>query len=334
MGRLGGAAIVGAGGFLGSHLVRGFEARGARIVPVVRTVGDRSAAGAVALDGLPGDAAALAGCEALVHAAAVRPRHRAESAEARATNLALLERAMRLAAAAHVPRFVLLSGVAVYGFPARLPVTEDHPYAPRTAQAAAKVEIEVRARRTARELGLDLVIVRPAPTYGPGDRASLVASMAQSMRAGTYRIVGAGDNVLHHVHVDDVVEGVWLAATVAEAAGDHFVLAGPETTTLAALSALVARAIDRPLPRRHVPSSFARALATVVDVATNRGIAFTDREPPLHHAMLDEATLPLCFDVAKARRRLGFAPRVGYAEGTMRTLRGEWPSLAQAGAGS
>jgi len=229
---------------------------------------------------------------------------------------------------------VLVSSVAVYGFPARLPVTEEHPYAPRTASAAAKVEIEVRARRAARDAGLELVIVRPAPTYGPGDRASLVATMAEGMRGGTYRVVGAGDNVLHHVHVDDVVEAVWLAAAVPEAAGDHFVVAGPETTTLAALSELVARAVGRPLPRRHVPATFARALATVVDVATNRGLAFTDREPPLHHAMLDDATLPLCFDVTKARRHLGFAPRVGYEEGTMRTLRGAWPSVAQAGAGS
>jgi hypothetical protein len=38
-------------------------------------------------------------------------------------------------------------------------------------------------------------------------------------------------------------------------------------------------------------------------------------------------TLPIRFDIAKAQRVLGYAPRVGYEEGVMRTLRGDWPAL-------
>jgi nucleoside-diphosphate-sugar epimerase len=313
--------------------VRGFEARGARVQAIVRTLQVRSPAGALASNEALADPGSLRGADVLVHAAAVPVRHRADAAGARSANLDLLERAMRAAASAGIRRFVLVGSVAVYGYSPRLPITEDHPYAPRTPQAAIKVELEVRARRAARELGLELCIVRPAPTYGPGDHGML-ETMAALIRAGTYRVVGPGDNVLHHVHVDDVVEGVWLAGAHAEAAGDHFILAGPETITLAALSERVAAVVGRPLPRRHVPSGLARALATVADVAANRGLAFTSREPPISHAVLDEMTLPVCFDVTKAQRHLGFAPRVGYAEGVTRTLRGDWPALARAGAGS
>jgi nucleoside-diphosphate-sugar epimerase len=194
------------------------------------------------------------------------------------------------------------------------------------------VEAEMRARRSARDLDLTLVIARPTTVYGPGDRRGPLEAMAAMVRAGTYRVVGAGDNVLHHTHVDDVVEGLWLAATHPDAAAEHFVFAGPETTTLAGLSELVSRAVGRPLPKRHVPSTLARAVATLVDVAANRGLAFSSGQLPLVHAKLDGLTLPLCFDGTKARRRLGFAPRVGYEEGVMRTLRGEWPALARAGA--
>jgi nucleoside-diphosphate-sugar epimerase len=334
MGSIGSAAIVGAGRFLGAHLVRGFEARGARVVPVLRGRGAWSPAGVRTLDEAEAEPALLEGCEALVHVAAPSARPGSDGADFRATSLDMVERAARLARAAHVRRLVLVSGVSVYGFPARLPVTEVHPYAPRTAAAAVLVEGEVRARRAARELGLDLVIVRPAIVYGPGDSPGLLEEMAARMRAGTYRVVGAGQNVLHHIHVDDAVEGIWLAAARAEAAGDHFILAGPETTTLLALSELVATSIGRSLPGRHVPSGLARALATVVDVAANRGLAFTSREPPVSHAKLDDTTLPICFDITRAKRRLGFLPRVGYAEGVARTLRGDWPALARAGAGS
>jgi nucleoside-diphosphate-sugar epimerase len=332
----GGAAIVGAGGFLGAHLVRGFEARGTRAVPLVRVVEGRSPAGAQAFDQAVERSEVLAGVDVMVHVAAVSLRGDGPdpAVDVRTANLDLVDGAMRTAARAGVPRFVLVSCVSVYGFPARLPITEEHPYAPRTARAATLVEAEMRARRAARELGLDLVIVRPTTVYGPGDRHGPIEGMAALIRAGAYRVVGPGDNVLHHTHVDDVVEGIWLSATHPAAAGDHFVVAGPETTTLARLSELVARAVGRPLPRRHVPSSLARAVATLVDVAAYRGIALTSGGPPHVHAKLDGLTLPLWFDGAKARRHLGFVPRVSYEEGVLRTLRGEWPALARAGATS
>jgi nucleoside-diphosphate-sugar epimerase len=325
-------AITGAVGFLGTHLARGFEARGARVLPLVRAVADRSPAGARALDAVLEAPALLEGVDVLVHAAAVRHRHGVEASTYRESNVDLVERALRASAVAGVKRFVFVSSVGVYGFPSRLPVTEAHPYAPRTLYSATKVEAEMRARRTAGEVGIELCIVRPTIIYGPGDRNGMLDKMAVMIRAGAYRIVGSGENVLHHTHVDDVVEGTWLAATRPEASGEHFIVAGPETITLARLSELVARTVGRPLPRGRVPSALARAVATVVDVAAHRGVAFTSREPPVNHEKLDVMTLPIWFDVSKARRLLGFAPRVGYEEGVLRTLRGEWPALARAGA--
>jgi nucleoside-diphosphate-sugar epimerase len=327
-----GAAVSGAAGFIGAHLVRGFEARGARVVPLVRAVAERSPAGAVALDEVLEHPSRIEGVEVFVHAAAVRHRYGVDESAYRASNVDLVERVVRAAAAARVARFVLVSSVGVYGFPSKLPVTEAHPYAPRTLYSATKVEAEMRARRTARELGIPLCIVRPTIVYGPGDRNGMLDKMAAMIRAGAYRVVGPGDNVLHHAHVDDVVEGTWLASTHPQAADEHFILAGPETITLAALSELVARTVGRPLPRARVPAALARAVATVVDVAAHRGVAFTSREPPVNHEKLDVMTLPIWFDIAKARRLIGYEPRVRYEEGVARTLRGEWPALARAGA--
>jgi nucleoside-diphosphate-sugar epimerase len=192
----------------------------------------------------------------------------------------------------------------------------------------------MRARRLARECGIELVIVRPTIVYGPGDRNGMLDKMAAMIRAGLYRVVGPGNNILHHTHIDDIVDGVWLASTVPGAGGEDFILAGPETVTLAELSALVAHAVDRGLPRRRVPASVARAIATAVDAVAYGGIAFTQREPPINHEKLDVMTLSIHFDTTKAGRTLGFAPQVGYREGIARTLRGEWPALAVVGATS
>ncbi|MBV9949145.1 MAG: NAD(P)-dependent oxidoreductase, partial [Myxococcales bacterium] len=214
-----GVAISGAGGFLGAHLVRGFDARGVRVLPLVRAVDDRSPASAVPLGDALGAPSLLRGVDVFVHASAVRHRHGVDAATYRTSNVDLVERALRAAAAAGVRRFVLVSSVGVYGFPVRLPVTEEHPYAPRTLYAATKVEAEMRARRAARDLATELTIVRPTIVYGPGDRNGMLDKMAAMIRSGTYRVVGSGDNILHHTYVDDVVEGLWLAATRPEAAG-------------------------------------------------------------------------------------------------------------------
>jgi nucleoside-diphosphate-sugar epimerase len=336
MGGISSAAITGAAGFLGRHLVRGFEARGARVLPIVRTLDDAGAGfvprGARPLELVWSETSLLEGVDVVVHAAGLRDRYGVDGATYRAANVELTERTMRAAAKAGVRRFVLVSCVSVYGFPPRLPVNEEYPYAPRTMQAATKVESEMRAKRAAHELGLDLVIARPSIIYGPGDRHGMVIKMAALMRARAYRIVGDGENLLHLAHIDDIVEGVWLTAERPEAERHDFILAGPETVTLTELSAIIAHTVGAPLSRSRVPVGLARAVATVVDVAAYRGLAFVGREPPVNHEKLDVLTLPVSFDTSKAYRRLGFSPRVGYDEGIMRTLRGGWPALARAGA--
>jgi nucleoside-diphosphate-sugar epimerase len=316
-------AVSGAAGFLGSHLVRGFKARGAEVVPLVRCVDARAPAAALALEDVLGAPAKLAGADVFIHSAAVRHRYGADTRTYRTSNVDLVGRAMRASAAAGVRRFVFVSSVGVYGFPERLPVTEEYPYAPRTMYSETKVQAEECAREIARESAVELCIVRPTIFYGPGDTNGMMDKMATMIRAGTYRVVGSGENELHHAHVDDIVAGTWLAATRPEAAGEHFVLAGPETTTLRRLSELVARAVGRRLPRVTVPLRLARTVASAVDAAAKSGIAFVKREPPINHEKLDVMTLPIRFDVGKARKMLGYGPAIGYEEGVLRTLQGE-----------
>ncbi|MCL2448978.1 MAG: NAD-dependent epimerase/dehydratase family protein, partial [Polyangiaceae bacterium] len=60
-------AVTGAGGFIGSHLVRGFDARGANVLPIVRAVNDKSPADARAMRDAIADVDALRGVDVLVH---------------------------------------------------------------------------------------------------------------------------------------------------------------------------------------------------------------------------------------------------------------------------
>jgi UDP-glucose 4-epimerase len=313
-------AVTGAAGFLGGSLVKRWRAQGHDVLPLVRAVDERAPRGSVPLESALAAPEALRGVDVLVHAAAIRHRHGVDARAYRASNVDLVERLVR-ASAGRVRRFVHVSSVGIYGFSRDLPVRETHPPAPRTLYGATKIEAEKLVRALGEEHDLEVVIVRPTIVYGPGDTNGMLDKMARMIRAGTYRIVGSGDNVLHHTYVDDIGQGIDCAATSPEAAGEDFILAGPETITLKALSELVAETLGKRLPRVHVPLALARAVAAVVDVAQYRGIAFAKpadeggREPPINSEKLDVMTLPISFDASKAKARIGFRPRVGYREG-------------------
>jgi nucleoside-diphosphate-sugar epimerase len=309
-------AVTGAHGFLGRHLVRRAEARGGR----TRSIARESKEGALAMKDVLATPSLLDGVDVLVHSAAIRHRHGSAAADYRASNIDLVDALMR-AAAGRVSRFVFVSSVGVYGFPTDLPVSERTPFRPRTLYSQTKIEAEKLARKRSRELGLPLTIVRPCIFYGPGDKNGMLDKLAQMIAARRYVLVGRGDNTLHHAYVEDVAEATLLLGSRDDTAGEDFIVAGPETTTLRDLSFLVARSLGRTVPRLRVPLPFARSVATLVDVAAHRGLYFDRHEPPINHEKLDVMTVPIAFDIAKLRAA-GFDPPTSYAQGIPMTLGG------------
>jgi nucleoside-diphosphate-sugar epimerase len=309
-------AVTGAAGFLGHHLIDAAQRRGLEALSIVRSA--VPTADTVAMSDLLATPSRLDGTDVLVHAAAVRHRHGASADSYRASNIDLVEALLR-AAAGRVGRFVFVSSVGVYGWPRRLPVTEANPFAPVTLYSWTKVEAEKRVARLAKELGVSYTIVRPTIIYGTGDTNGMLDKLTRMIAARRYLIVGSGANTLHHTHVDDVVAGIFALAESDAARDEHFIVAGPETITLAKLSELVATACGRSIPRLHVPLPFARAAATAIDVAAWHHVGWTEKEPPINNEKLDVMTLDIAFDPAKAAAA-GFVPRVRYEEGIRRTF--------------
>lgn len=156
-------ALAGASGLIGHAVARALEANGANIVRV-----GRDASCEVALDlAAPRELAprALAGCEALVHAAGVtdedfRDPATAE-AKAEAGARALFEGAMRDG----VRRLAYVSSAHVYG-PLEGLIDEAAPPRPASPYARAHHRTEELAREAARRSGAALLVARPCAVYG------------------------------------------------------------------------------------------------------------------------------------------------------------------------
>ena len=112
------------------------------------------------------------------------------------------------------------SGGAVYGTPARLPVSEDDPTNPQSSYGIAKLTIEKYLALYHRLHGLDYAIVRPSNPYGPrqnhlGDQGVVAVFMGRIASGQPIDVWGGGESVKDYLFIDDLTEGIYRVATQA-----------------------------------------------------------------------------------------------------------------------
>jgi nucleoside-diphosphate-sugar epimerase len=313
-------ALTGVSGYTGGRLLQALTSRGDEVVGLVRpqsvTARVTSLASRV-VEGVLGDASAAArlveDVDAVVHVAAVYRTAGHPDSYYREVNVAGTERLLEAAARRGVRRFVHTSTVGVHGHVGRPPADETAPYAPGDVYQATKAEAERLALDYHRTRGLPVTVVRPGAIYGPGETRFL--KLFRAIARGRYAIVGSGRTFYHPVYIDDLVDGFLLALDRPEAVGEPFLICGPSYVSQSALAALVAKHTGGRVLPFHVPArpiQWAGALVEAVCVPL--GI-----EPPLHRRRVDFWTKSRAFTIDKARRLLGYAPKVDLDEGIART---------------
>jgi nucleoside-diphosphate-sugar epimerase len=179
---------------------------------------------------------------------------------------------------------------------------------------ATKLEGERLAREAGERLGIEVVVVRPTGIYGPGDRRLL--KLFRGLARGRFPMIGSGRIYYHLTYIDDLVEGFLLAGQHPAAAGRTYILAGGEVTTLNELVGRIAKAAGTTPPRLHLPvAPFWIAGALCEAVCVPLGI-----EPPIYRRRVDFYTKSRAFTIERARREIGYSPRVSLDEGIRRTL--------------
>lgn len=217
-------------------------------------------------------------------------------------------------AKAGVQRLVHCSTVGVHGDIEHPPANEDAPLRPGDVYQETKVEGERIAREAAARTGLGVSIFRPTGIYGPGDRRLL--KLFRGVARGRFFILGKGEIFYHLTYIDDLVEGIRLCGTHPRAAGQTYILAGPEVTTLNELVTITAEVAGVKPPSVRLPVwPFWLAGAACEALCAPLKI-----EPPIYRRRVDFFTKSRAFDSTRARQEIGYAPRVGLREGIGRTL--------------
>lgn len=311
--------VTGATGFTGSALCRRLRERGEPVRAFVRDAARAEPLRALGVDCRSvdiGDAEAVAanmeGVGRVFHIAAAYRAEHADHGEFHRVNVEgtrhLLEGARRVG----VSRFVHCSTGGVQGEIEDPPADEDYRFKPGDHYQRSKLEGELLAREYGQR-GLAVTVVRPIGIYGPGDTRFL--KLFRPINRGRFVMVGDGQVLYHLTYIDDLVQGFLLAGEREQAVGEVFTIAGPRYTTIRELVDMIADALGKPPPRRRVPFLPVYAAAVVCD----RVFRAAGRSPPLYPRRVEFFQLDRAFSIDKARRLLGYEPRVDLAEGLHRT---------------
>lgn len=139
------------------------------------------------------------------------------------TNVDGTYQVLQTAARAGVRRFVFTSSREVYGQPVSLPVPEEAQLAPKNGYGASKAAGEMLCRMGASRAGLEMVTLRLANVYGPGDTGRVIPLWLDQAERGEDLLIYGGNQVLDFIWVGDTVDALLRAAL---APRDLFAAAG------------------------------------------------------------------------------------------------------------
>ena len=166
------------------------------------------------------------------------------------------------------------SGGAVYGTPAAVPVSEDGQKNPESSYGIAKLTIESYLELFHRLHGLDYTIVRPSNPYGPrqnplGNQGVIAVFMGRMARGQAVEVWGDGRTVKDYLFIDDLVEGIYRAATL-NPPSHVFNLGSGIGHSVNDLVRLIGEAVGRPLDVIHSSKQTHDVSRIVLDISRAR----------------------------------------------------------------
>ncbi len=313
------AFVTGGSGFIGGRLISRLLREGWRVRALSRS--DRSdeklrGAGAEPVRGDLSDSAAMEegarDCEAAFHLAAHLGQW-GKPEDFERDNVQGTANALAACRAAGARRFVHCGTEAalIAGEPL-VNVDETAPLRPDSA--ALYPSTKAKAEQLVREAsanGFEAVVLRPRFVWGAGD-TSLLPEILAAVEAGRFAWIGGGRHLTATTHVDNVVEGLLLAAERGTPGEAYFVTDGEPVVFREFLSEMIATQGVEP-PTRSMPRPLASALAPVVEGAWR--LLPLKGEPPLTRLAIWLSSQECTIDISKARRELGYEPVISREQG-------------------
>ncbi|MBI2696201.1 NAD-dependent epimerase/dehydratase family protein [Mycobacterium nebraskense] len=302
--------VIGASGFLGSHVTRQLVEAGADVRVMLRHTSSTKGIDELDVERCYGDVfddealrTAMAGCDVVYYCVVDARMWLRDPAPLFRTNVEGLRHVLDAALDADLRKFVYTSTTGSLAISDSRPVTEEDPH--NWDQGGPYIEARVAGENLllsyARDKGLPAVAMCISTTYGPGDWAptphgSLLALVANG-RFPFY--FGFSAEV---VGIEDAARAMLLAAEHGRN-GERYIVSD-RYMSIRELHEIAATAVGRRPPRIGIPMAVLRAGARVNDAAAR----LLRRDLPFAYAGMRMAELMSPLDHGKAERELGWTP--------------------------
>ena len=312
--------LTGATGFTGGALAKKLVEQGNQVVALVRASANVTALKSLGVNLVEGDitdpkavAKAAEGCDIIYNIAAVYRTAGHPDSYYEAVNTTGVQHIIDAARKHNVGRTVHCSTIGVHGDIEQIPSNEESPFNPGDIYQRTKLAGEELFADAMRN-GLVGSIFRPGAIYGPGDLRLL--KMFKQIKRGFFPLFGGGKNLYHLSYIDDLTDGIILCGEHPNAIGERFILCSDEYGTMKELAADIARELDVKAPTFAPPVGPLMFAAKICEAMCKPfGI-----NPPLHTRRVEFFVKSRAFDNAKAKRLLGYQPKIGTTEGVRRTI--------------
>ena len=315
--------VTGGTGFTGSHLVRSLIERGDDVLVLdkkpglfhdeLKALGARISIGCVSDQSLV--SSLVDGCDVVFHLAAAFRDLNVPKAYYHKINV---DGTRIVAEACHqfgVQRLVYCSTCGVHGNIAQPPGDEQSPITPEDYYQYTKYLGEEEVQKLVAK-GLSANIIRPAAIYGPGDPQRF-GILFRLVKQGRFLMFGSGKTFYHPLYVDNLTEALLRAAASDRGNGEAYLIADDNYWSLNDLVRRVAESMELPVKIVHLPFWPIWAASWACEWVC-RPIKVA---PPIFPRRINWFRQDRAFSIEKARRELGYSPRISLDEGLARTAK-------------
>jgi nucleoside-diphosphate-sugar epimerase len=317
--------ITGASGFLGRHLCKQFVELGYHVRAIYRRAQAPDELMQLSTRGLelvnlnlqlPSAADSVCqGMDIVLHSAALAydwgPYDLYKQANIDVTEM-LLDSAERMGC----QDFIFISSAAVHGFGPHEDTTEDGPFYPLHYPYPITKLIAEKSVLTRNRPGFRTVAIRPCNVYGPGDVTSTY-TMYQTILSGSFGYIGSGKAYTCPIYIDDLCKGVQLVVESDKLGGEAIILSDGTKVSWRDYTKTMFEAIGSLKKPVSLPRPLAFTAAGVLTLGAY--LIHSKKAPPLTKYRVEQGSTNYHFSNEKAKRVLGFSPKVFYQEGLKRT---------------
>jgi nucleoside-diphosphate-sugar epimerase len=251
--------VTGATGFIGGRLAERLVAeQGVHVRCIVRDIASAARIGRLPVELVRADLndavelkRAVGGTDYVFHCA--------YDVRSRRQNINGLRNLIEACSIHSVRRLVHVSTFAVYEPFADGPLTEESPFGGQSSPySSTKLELEKMILDAARNRGISATIIQPSIVYGPFCKPWTDAP-AEMLIFGDVILPDNGEGLCNAVYVDDVIDGLILAAVSPLAVGERFIISGSQPVTWATFFTEMARALGAKPPKFWAYAKIAEA---------------------------------------------------------------------------